>query len=91
MGGKRMRGFGLGAGMEDARFGFYEGIGGAEFNYPGGNFYPGGPGGPPGINFNPAGETIKLGTSEWSTLIGPDHPDTVLWLNLTMLEPRSMP
>ena len=57
MGGKRMRGFGLGGGMEDGRFGFYEGIGGGEFSYPGGNFYPGGPGGaPPNINFSPAGE-----------------------------------
>ena len=60
MGGKRMRGFGLGTGLEDARFGFYEGIGPGEFNYPGGNFYPGGPGGPPGLNFSPAGETISV-------------------------------
>ena len=61
MGGKRMRGFGLAPGLEDGRFGFYEGIGGPEFNYPGGrftgDFYPGGP--PPNINFNPAGENLS--------------------------------
>ena len=61
MGGKRMRGFGLAPGLEDGRFGFYEGIGGPEFNYPGGrftgDFYPGGP--PPNINFNPAGENVS--------------------------------
>lgn len=56
MGGKRMRGFGLG--MEDGRFGFYDGMGGPEFGYPPpGGYFPG-PGGPPppNINFNPAGE-----------------------------------
>merc|ERR1719219_2289766 len=41
MGGKRMRGFGLGGGLEDGRFGFYEGIGGSEFSYPGGGRYSG--------------------------------------------------
>ena len=58
MGGKRMRGFGLGPGMDDGRFGFYDGMGpGPDFGYPGGpgarfggDFYPG-PGGPPNINF----------------------------------------
>ena len=63
MGGKRMRGFGLGPGMEDARFGFYDGgMPGPEFGYPGrfpGDFFPGsgGAGPPPIISFNPAGET----------------------------------
>ena len=55
MGGKRMRGFGLGPpGMDDGRFGFYDGMGAPEFGYPGGrfggDFYPV-PGGPPNINF----------------------------------------
>ena len=66
MGGKRMRGFGLGPpGMDDGRFGFYDGMGGPEFGYPGGpggrfgggEFYPGPGGGPPpNMSFNPAGE-----------------------------------
>ena len=39
MGGKRMRGFGLGPpGMDDGRFGFYDGMGAPEFGYPGGRF-----------------------------------------------------
>jgi len=56
MGGKRMRGFGLGPGIDDGRFGFYDGMG-PDFGYPGGpggrfggDFYPG-PGGPPNINY----------------------------------------
>ena len=64
MGGKRMRGFGLGPpGLEEARFGFYDGMGGPDFGYPGPGgrmegFFPG-PGGapPPNISFNPTGET----------------------------------
>ena len=60
MGGKRMRGFGLGPpGMDDGRFGFYDGMGTPDFGYPGGrfggDFYPG-PGGPPNINF-PGGKS----------------------------------
>ena len=68
MGGKRMRGFGLGPpGMEEARFGFYDGMGAPDFGYPGGpggrfggggdGFFPG-PGGP-NMNFNPTGETLE--------------------------------
>ena len=61
VGGKRMRGFGMGPpGLEDARFGFYDGGLGPEFGFPGGprfpgEFYPGG--GPPNISFSPAGST----------------------------------
>ena len=70
MGGKRMRGFGLAPGLEDGRFGFYDGIGGSEFNYPGGrfggDFYPGGPP-PPNINFPPAGERLF---PKWFNLTG---------------------
>ena len=72
MGGKRMRGFGLGPpGMDDGRFGFYDGMGGPEFGYPGGpggrfgggEFYPGPGGGPPpNMSFNPAGETEGEGS-----------------------------
>ena len=66
VGGKRMRGFGLSPhGMEDARFGFYEGIG-PEFGFPGGGRFPGdyfpgqGPPGQPGMPFNPAGNFYQL-------------------------------
>ena len=61
VGGKRMRGFGIGPpGLDDGRFAFYDGMG-PEFGYPGGrfpgDFFPGGgPGGPqPNMSFNPAG------------------------------------
>ena len=68
MGGKRMRGFGLGPpGMDEARFGFYDGMGAPDFGYPGGpggrfggggdGFFPGPGGPPPNMNFNPTGET----------------------------------
>ena len=54
VGGKRMRGFGLGPGMEDARFGFF---GEPDFGFPGGRF-PGDfpfPGGPPGMGYGGSG------------------------------------
>ena len=70
MGGKRMRGFGLGPpGMDEARFGFYDGMGAPDFGYPGGpggrfggggdGFFPGPGGPPPNMNFNPTGETLE--------------------------------
>jgi len=66
VGGKRMRGFGLGPpGIDDGRFAFYDGMG-PEFGYPGGrfpgDFFPGGgPGGPPpNMSFNPAGTPTSM-------------------------------
>jgi len=66
VGGKRMRGFGLSPhGMEDGRFGFYEGMG-PEFGFPGGGRFPGdyfpgqGPPGQPGMPFNPAGPPTSM-------------------------------
>jgi len=68
VGGKRMRGFGMGPqGLEDGRFGFYEpGMGGPpEFgvppNFPGGplwkpDFFPGGP----NVGFSPIGVPTSL-------------------------------
>ena len=61
VGGKRMRGFGIGPpGLDDGRFAFYDGMG-PEFGYPGGrfpgDFFPGG-GPPPNMSFNPAGNFI---------------------------------
>ena len=77
MGGKRMRGFGLGPpGMDEARFGFYDGMGAPDFGYPGGpggrfggggdGFFPGPGGPPPNMNFNATGETLEqpLGCQE---------------------------
>jgi len=55
VGGKRMRGFGLGPpGMEEARYGYY----GEEFGFPGrfpGEFFPG-----PGIPYSPSGPPSSL-------------------------------
>merc|ERR1740123_1044109 len=81
MGGKRMRGFGLGPpGMDDARFGFYDGMGAPDFGYPGGpggrfggggdGFFPG-PGGP-NMNFNPSGPPHLHGAAAADVSAAPD-------------------
>ena len=100
MGGKRMRGFGLGPpGMDEARFGFYDGMGAPDFGYPGGpggrfggggdGFFPGPGGPPPNMNFNPTGEILvhlsrpRLGADQ---VIGPmgESRESVSWESGTM-------
>jgi len=88
VGGKRMRGFGIGPpGLDDGRFAFYDGMG-PEFGYPGGrfpgDFFPGG-GPPPNMSFNPAGTPTSMEQplpmslpplipSDFASSLGPNGP-----------------